>query len=89
MHQVVYYLAVVWMSLLFAAAAIRVIRPGSPASRVLALDVAALIIVGLLVLFSAANGVPYFLDAALALALLSFAATLAAARFTDERGPFS
>lgn len=89
MHQAVFYLAVVWMSMLLALAVVRVIRVRSALARILGLDMAVLILVGLLVLFSGASDVPHFLDAAVALALLSFAATLAATRFSEGRGPFS
>ncbi len=52
--------------------------------RVLALDTLVLVLVGLLALWSASEGVSYFLDAALALAVLGFLGTLAAARFYGE-----
>lgn len=77
----VFILAALWMCVLLVAGLIKVITARSPASRILALDMLILIIVALLVLFADARGVPYLMDAALALALVSFLATLAAARF--------
>jgi multisubunit Na+/H+ antiporter MnhF subunit len=65
-----------------------VFRARSPASRILALDTLVLMLVGLLALWSDAEGVSYFLDAALVLAVLGFAATLAAARYYGDGDPF-
>jgi multicomponent Na+:H+ antiporter subunit F len=47
-----------------------------------------LILIGLLGLVAAENRRSYALDAALALALLSFVSTLAAARYVGDRRPF-
>ena len=44
------------------------------------MDALTLILVGLLVLYSVGSRQPYFMDAALALALVSFIGTVAAAR---------
>lgn len=84
MHQAVFYIAALWLTGLVIACAIRVLTARSMASRILALDTLVLFLIGLLVLWSDAEGVPYFLDAALVLAVLAFAATLAAARFHGE-----
>jgi multicomponent Na+:H+ antiporter subunit F len=46
------------------------------------------IVIGLLALLSYLRDRSYYLDASLALALLSFVATLAAARYYGEGGPF-
>lgn len=84
MHELVFYVAALWLSGLVIACALLVLRAPSTASRILALDTLVLILIGLLVLWSAAEGVPYFLDAALVLSLLGFVGTLAAARFHGE-----
>lgn len=84
MHEAVFYFAVLWLSGLVIACTVLVLRARSTASRILALDTLVLLLVGVLVLWSDAEGVPYFLDAALVLAVLAFAATLAAARFHGE-----
>ncbi len=84
MHELVFYLAALWLTGLVIACAVLVLRARSAASRILALDTLVLLLVGLLVLWSDAEGVPYFLDAALVLSLLGFGATLAVARFHGE-----
>ena len=84
MHQLVFYLAALWLSGLVIACAVLVLRARTTASRILALDTLVLLLVGLLVLWSDSEGVPYFLDAALVLSVLGFVATLAAARFHGE-----
>ncbi len=89
MHEVVFYLAALWMTALLVVTVVLVIRARSSLSRILALDMLILILVALLVLFSDANGVSYYLDAALVLALLSVVATIAAARYHSEGRLFS
>ncbi len=84
MHEVVFYVAALWLTCLVIASTALVLRARSPASRILALDTLVLLLVGLLVLWSDAEGVAYFLDAALVLSVLGFVATLAAARFHGE-----
>ena len=84
MHQLVFYLAALWLSGLVIACAVLVLRARTTASRILALDTLVLLLVELLVLWSDSEGVPYFLDAALVLSMLGFVATLAAARFHGE-----
>jgi multicomponent Na+:H+ antiporter subunit F len=88
-HTAVFYAAALWMTGLLATSVVLVIRAPSVLSRILSLDMALLILVALLVLLSATLRVAYFLDAALALALLSFVTTLAAARYHAEKDPFS
>ncbi len=83
-HDIIFYLAVVWLSGLVLACAVLLLRTRSTGTRVLALDTLVLLLVGLLVLWSDSRGVPYFLDAALALSLLAFIGTVAAARFYGE-----
>ena len=84
MHQLVFYVAALWLGVLVIACAVLVLRARTTASRILSLDTLVLLLVGLLVLWSDAEGVSYFLDAALVLSLLGFVATLAAARFHGE-----
>ncbi|MCS7006949.1 MAG: monovalent cation/H+ antiporter complex subunit F [Thermoleophilia bacterium] len=86
MHVAVFYAAVLWMTVLLATTIVLVIRTRSVGGRIIALDMAILILVALLVLLSDVERVPYFLDAALALALLSFVATIAAARYYETEG---
>ena len=88
MHQIVFYLAFVWMSVLLVVSAATVIRLRSTAGRILALDTLTLILVALLVLYAAANRSPYYIDAALILSLLAFVGTLVLARYHGERKVF-
>jgi multicomponent Na+:H+ antiporter subunit F len=76
------------MTVLLAVAVVAVIGLYSTAGRILALDMLTLILVVLLVLYGDAERTPYYLDAALILALLAFVGTLAAARYFGERKIF-
>ncbi len=89
MHQVIFAGAAVWMTVLLSVTVVVVIRARSTMVRILALDMLTLILIALLILFADANGVSYYLDAALVLALLSFVSTLAAARYHSEGRIFS
>ncbi|HKH10140.1 MAG TPA: monovalent cation/H+ antiporter complex subunit F [Rubrobacter sp.] len=88
MHEVVFYLAFAWMTVLLVVGVAAVIRLRSTASRILALDMTTLILVALLILYADANRSPYYLDAALILSLLAFLATLALTRYHGERRIF-
>ena len=88
MHEVVFYLAFAWMTVLLVVGVAAVIRLRSTAGRILALDMTTLILVALLILYADANRSPYYLDAALVLSLLAFLATLALARYQGERRIF-
>ena len=88
MHEVVFYAAFVWMTVLLVVSTAAVTRLRSTASRILALDMLTLILVALLVLYADANRTPYYLDAALVLSLLAFVATLALSRYHGERRLF-
>ena len=88
MHEIVFYLAFAWMTVLLVTSAAAVIRPRSTASRILALDTLTLILVALLVLYAEANRSPYYMDAAVVLSLLAFMATLILARYHGERRIF-
>jgi multisubunit Na+/H+ antiporter MnhF subunit len=82
--EVVFYIALVWMLGLLLATIAVVIRGEGTLTRVLALDALTLILVALLVLYSATTDRSYYLDAALALALLSFMSTFAVSRYYSE-----
>jgi multicomponent Na+:H+ antiporter subunit F len=86
LHEIVFYLAAAWMTLLLVVSVGAVIFLRSTAGRILALDMTTLILVALLVLYADANRLPYYLDAALV--LLAFLATLALARYYGERRIF-
>jgi multicomponent Na+:H+ antiporter subunit F len=84
MHLAVVTAAGIWMTVLFASTVILAIKADTNATRILAIDAMTLVLVAVLVLFSASNQQPYYLDAALALALISFVGTVAAARRMSE-----
>ncbi len=88
MHEIVFYLAFVWMTILLMVSVAAVIRLSTTAGRILALDTLTLILVALLVLYSDAFRSPHYLDAALILSLLAFLGTVAAARYHGERKIF-
>jgi multicomponent Na+:H+ antiporter subunit F len=88
MHPVVFYLAVTWLAVLLGVLVYVVVRSRSTGTRILAADTLTLILIVLLVLVSHAARSPYYLDAALALALLSFVGTLAAGRYWGLGRPF-
>ena len=88
MHEIVFYFAFAWMTVLLVVSTATVIRLRSTAGRVLALDTITLILVGLLVLYADANRSSYYMDAALVLSLLGFMATLVLARYHGEREVF-
>lgn len=88
-HEVVYVAGIVWLAVLLLVVVGSIARSSTTAERIVALDLATLILIGLLGLVAAADERAYALDAALALALLSFVATLAASRYLGDRRPFS
>lgn len=88
MHEIVFLLAVGWMTVLLVASAAAVIRLRATAARILALDTLTLILSSLLVVYAATTGSSYYMDAALVLALLAFVSTLVAARYHGERKIF-
>lgn len=88
MHDVVYYGAMVWMTGLLCICIGIVIRTRSAVVRILAFDALTLVIISLLILYSTTTESSYYLDAALMLALVSFVATIVAARYYSERKVF-
>jgi len=81
MHDLLVYVAMFWSVLLLGWVVVLVIRPSTVPQRIAALDLIALLLIALLTLFSQLRNVPYFLDAALAVALLAFVGTIGYARF--------
>ena len=88
MHEIVFYVAFVWMTILLVVGVTAVIRLRSTAARILALDLLTLILVALLVLYADSERSSYYMDAALVLSLLAFLATLALGRYHGERRIF-
>ena len=89
MSSVVFYAGIAWLAILLGVMVVRLPRAGSTAERILALDLLTLILIGLLALTAGEDQRSYALDAALAIALLSFIATLAACRYHEDRKPFT
>ena len=88
MHDVVMAIALGWATLLALGGGVLLLRASDALHRVLALDVLVVIVIALLAILSYLRDVSYYIDAALALALLSFTATLVAARHVIRGGPF-
>jgi multicomponent Na+:H+ antiporter subunit F len=79
--------ALAWTTLLVLGGGIVLLRSRDTLHRVLALDVLVSIVVALLTILSYLRDRSYYVDAALALALLSFIATLVAVRYALRGGP--
>lgn len=88
MSNLVFYGALVWLAVLLGVVVVRLSLARSATQRILALDLLTLVLIGLLALAAGEDQRAYALDAALALALLSFIATLAACRYLEDREPF-
>jgi multicomponent Na+:H+ antiporter subunit F len=78
-------LALTVVTVSIALAFFRVVRGPSLPDRVMALDMIGLMSVSAIVLVALVTGQPVLLDAAIALALVSFLGTLAFARFVERR----
>jgi len=81
-------IALGWATLLLVAGGVLLLRANDALHRILALDVLVAIVIALLTILSYQRDVSYYIDAALALALLSLTATLVAARHVTRGGPF-
>jgi multicomponent Na+:H+ antiporter subunit F len=86
--DVVAAIAFGWATALLVAGGVVLLRSRDALQRVLALDVLVAIVIALLTALSYLRDVSYYIDAALALALLSFTATLVAARHVVRGRPF-
>ena len=81
MPDFVVTVAFAWATLLVVGGGLLLLRAQDALHRILALDVLVGIVIVMLTIVSYVDGVSYFIDAALALALLSFSGTLVAARY--------
>jgi multicomponent Na+:H+ antiporter subunit F len=88
MPDIVMAIALGWATLLVLGGGVLLLRASDALHRVLALDVLVVFVIALLAVLSYLRDVSYYIDAALALALLSFTATLVAARHVIRGGPF-
>lgn len=75
----------VMLAAAFLLALWRIARGPSLPDRVVGLDLVALLAVCVIGLLTLVHGVPAFLDAALALALVAFLGTIAFARYAEQR----
>lgn len=88
MSDIVFYIAMIWMVVLFSICVVMVARAKSGFVRVLSLDALTLVLVALLIVYSATTETSYYLDAALVLALISFISVIATVRYHGERRLF-
>jgi multicomponent Na+:H+ antiporter subunit F len=86
--DIVWDVAIGWATLLLALGGVALLRSSGTLERILVLDVLVIIVIALLTVLSYGRGVSYYIDAALGLALLSFASTLVAARYVMRGEPF-
>jgi multicomponent Na+:H+ antiporter subunit F len=77
----------VLMGLALVLAFVRVVRGPSLPDRVVALELFASIVVGLVGVYAIQVDVSSFLDAAIVIALMGFLAAIAFARFLERGGP--
>jgi multicomponent Na+:H+ antiporter subunit F len=89
MPELVVDIAAGWATLLLFGGGLLLLRAPDTLHRVLALDVLVAIVIILLTILSYLRDVSYYIDAALALALLALTSTLVAARYVTRGGPFS
>jgi multicomponent Na+:H+ antiporter subunit F len=87
-QDLVFFAGIAWLAVLLMVTIVAIGRARTTTERLVALDTAVLVLIGLLGLVAAESRRPYALDAAMALALLSFVATLAGARYLGDRRPF-
>jgi multicomponent Na+:H+ antiporter subunit F len=85
--DVVLTVAFAWATLLLLAGGLLLLRAREALTRLLALDVLSTIVIILLAVLSYLDDASYFIDAALAVALLSFSATMVAGRYLIRRRP--
>ena len=88
MRAIMVGVVLTWMTLLLVGGGLLLLRSRDMLQRIIVSDLLASIVIALLALLSYMRETSYYLDAALALALLSFVSTLAAARYYAEGGPF-
>ena len=88
MPEIVVGIATGWATLLLFGGGLLLLRAPDTLHRVLALDVLVAIVIVLLTTLSYLRDVSYYIDAALALALLALTSTLVAARYVTRGGPF-
>jgi multicomponent Na+:H+ antiporter subunit F len=86
---IAFAVALAWSTLLLIVGGVVLLRARDVFQRIVALDLLATLVVSILALLSYLQDVSYYMDAAVALALLSFVSTVAAARYLGSGGPFT
>lgn len=84
MHSIVFDVATLWIAALIGLGVVLTLRAGSLLLRVLALELVTTLLIALLAVFAGGRDSANYLDAALMLALLAYAGTVAAARYHAE-----
>lgn len=85
MINIVWGLVLSLLSLSLILAFMRLVRGPSLPDRVVALDIAITMAMGIIAVYAVQNNQPVFLDVALILALLSFLGTVAFAYYIERR----
>jgi len=88
MHTPVFYVAVVWLSVLLGMAILQVLHHRDALDAVLAVDASALVLIAVLLVQTVWSGSSHYLDPALVVALLSFVETVAVAALLTRGGLF-
>ncbi len=81
MHEWLYYVVMSWLVVLLGLLAFRAVRATRTTDRIVALDTLSYVIVAALSVITLERQLAGYLDVALALALLSFAQTVAASSY--------
>lgn len=80
MREVLALVVAPWLAVLLVASLVAVVRARAVAARILAADLAILVVIATLVVYAYVTETAYPLDGALVLALLGLVSTIAAAR---------
>ena len=88
MNGVLITVGLVWVTGLLVAGGLVLLRARDVFQRIVALDTLSVLVVCLLALLTYSRDESYYLDAAVALSLFSFVASVAAARYLESGGPF-
>ena len=84
MLEIALFAALAMLGAAALLAFVRLVRGPTLPDRVVALDLLGVVIVGLIVVYTALSGVKAFLDVAMVIALVSFLGTVAYARYIER-----
>ncbi|MGI8631048.1 MAG: monovalent cation/H+ antiporter complex subunit F [Solirubrobacterales bacterium] len=88
MHELLIYPALLWITGLLGWSTVLVLRARSVLERVAVLEMMTLLLIGVLALLSALRDRTFYLEVAVALALLSFIGVIAYQRYERRGSPF-